>query len=127
MHISVVLRIQHATKHQGQKVLDRLDDIVKRAFLNGNAVRDTQIVFGEREGLEFVVTGEGQTFAMNLCRLDSFEGVRTLLENSLRAEAEVLRKRLIFNGLATRNLGVSVRFETPEAPAVPEYQGEDYF
>ena len=41
MHISVVLRIQHATAHQGQKVLDRLDDIAKRAFLNGNVVEGT--------------------------------------------------------------------------------------
>ena len=128
MHISVVLRIQHATEHQGQKVLDRLDDIAKRAFLNGNVVRDTQIVFGEGEGLEFVVTDEGQTFVWTLCRLDSLEGVRTLLENSLRAEAVVLRNRLIVNGLATRNLEVSVRFGTPEALAVPkEYEGEDYF
>lgn len=128
MHISAVLRIQHATEHQGEKVLDRLDDIATRAFLNANVVRDTQIVFGEGESLEFVVTDEGQTFAWNLCLLDSWAGVRTLLENSLRVEAAVLRKRLIVNGLATSNLEVSVRFGTPEALAVPEdYPDEDYF
>ena len=126
MHISTVLRIQHATQHQGERVMDRLDDIATRAFLDANVVRDTQVVFGEGESLEFVVTDEGQNFAWELTLLDSWEGVRALLENSLRAEAGFLRKRLIVNGLATRNLEVSVRFGTPEA--VPEeYPTGDYF
>lgn len=129
MHVAAVLRIQHATEHQGERVMDRLDDIATRAFLNANVVRDTQVVFGEGESLEFVVTDEGQNLAWNLTLLDSWEGVRALLENSLRAEAAVLRKRLIVNGLATANLEVSVRFGTPEALAVPaeEYPDADYF
>ena len=129
MHVAAVLRIQHATEHQGERVMDRLDDIATRAFLNANVVRDTQVVFGEGESLEFVVTVEGQNLAWNLTLLDSWEGVRALLENSLRAEAAVLRKRLIVNGLATANLEVSVRFGTPEALAVPaeDFEGEDYF
>ena len=129
MHVAVVLRIQHATEHQGEKILDRLDDIATRAFLNANVVRDTQVIFGEGESLEFVVTNEGQTFAQKLCLLDSWDGVRELLENSLRAEARVLSKRLIVNGLASSNLAVSVRFGTPEALVVPEvdYTGADYF
>jgi len=110
MHVSVVLRIEQASEHQGEAILDRLDDLAKRCFLNSNVVRDTSVVFGKGESLAFVVTDEGQTFAWRLTLLDSWADVRALLERSLRAEAAVLKSRLIVNRLATNDLAVSVRF-----------------
>ena len=114
MHLKTNLRIARADARQAQDVLDRVDEASRRAFLSAPLEREVELDYGDDESIDFVVYQAGIELLQKVTLLVTEDQVMKLVESSLRAEAEYLRKRLVLNGLAHGNMRVSVEFVNDE-------------